>query len=153
MGTPVRERHGNSIPWRANGAAILMSERFQVDIRGLPVTVEIRRNTRRRTRVGMSFRADGSLCVDAPLGLLLDEVRSIVMDHSRWVRYRSEQAVNEVPFWYPDEYLSGSMIRFLGTTKELEFCRDDGCYVEDQGPVLRIHLSAGDDPKAAVWSW
>ena len=153
MGTPVRERHGNSIPWRANGAAILMSERIQVDIRGLPVTVEIRRNTRRRTRVGMSFRADGSLCVAAPPGLLLDEVRSIVMDHSRWVRYRSERAVNEVPHWYPEEYLSGSMIRFLGTTKELEFYRDDGSYVEDKGSVLRIYLSSGAAPKAAVWSW
>ena len=153
MGTPVRERHGNSIPWPADGAAVLMGERFQVDIRGLPVTVEIRRNTRRRTRVGMSFRADGSVCVDAPPGLLLDEVRSIVMDHSRWVRYRSERAVNEVPYWYPEEYLSGSMIRFLGATKELEFCRDDASYVEDQGPILRVHLSDGDDAKAAVWSW
>ena len=153
MGAPVRERRGNSIPWCVDGAATLMSERFQVDIRGLGVTVEIRRNTRRRTRVGMSFRADGSLCVDAPPGLPLDEVRSIVLDHSRWVRYRSERAVNEIPFWYPEEYLSGSMIRFLGTTKELEFCRDDASYVEDQGSILRIHLSDGDDPKAAVWSW
>ena len=87
-----------------------MNERFQVDIRGLPVTVDIRRNSRRRTRVGMSFRADGSLCVDAPPGLLMDEVRSIVMDHSRWVRYRSERAVSEIPYWYPEEYLSGSII-------------------------------------------
>ena len=130
-----------------------MNERFQVDIRGLPVTVDIRRNTRRRTRVGMSFRADGSLCVDAPPGLLMDEVRSIVMDHSRWVRYRSERAVNEIPFWYPEEYLSGSIIQFEGATKELDFCRDGDSYVEDCGPILRIHLRDGDEPKAAVWNW
>ena len=130
-----------------------MSERFQVDLRGLSVPVEIRRNTRRRTRVGMSFRADGTLCVDAPLGLLVDEVRSIVMDHSRWIRYRSERAVNEVPCWYPEPYLSGSIVQFLGTTKELEFYRDDGGYVEDKGPILRVHLNDGDDPKAMIWRW
>ena len=130
-----------------------MNERFQVDIRGLPVTVDIRRNSRRRTRVGMSFRADGSLCVDAPPGLLMDEVRSIVMDHSRWVRYRSERAVSEIPYWYPEEYLSGSMIQFEGATKELDFCRDGGGYVEDRGAILRIHLGDGDEPKAAVWNW
>ena len=130
-----------------------MSERFQMDIRGLPLTVEIRRNTRRRTRVGMTFRADGTLCLDVPPDLLLDEVRSIVLDHSRWLRYRAERAASEVPFWYPEQYLSGSIIQYLGTTKELEFYPGDGRYVEDKGSVLRIHLNDGDDPKAMVWGW
>lgn len=46
-------------------------------------------NNRRRTRLGMQFDPTGTLHIDAPAGVQLDEIKSIAGDHHRWIGYRS----------------------------------------------------------------
>ena len=73
-----------------------MSEHFVIDT----IPVEVRRNKRRRTRIGMLFDPAGYVIMDAPVDTSEAEIRSVVSEHYRWLRFRLTK-VQEAPCHRP----------------------------------------------------
>jgi len=88
----------------------LLSERFVIDT----IPVEVRRNNRRRTRIGMVFDPSGYVIMDAPMDTSEAEIRSIVSEHYRWLRYRLtkvQEAYENSPTLH---YENGEIVHYLG---------------------------------------
>ena len=62
----------------------ILSEQLVVD----EIPVEIRRNSRRKTRSGLGFDPAGRVIVDAPMDASIDELKAVVQEHGRWLRRR-----------------------------------------------------------------
>ncbi|MCZ6619866.1 MAG: DUF45 domain-containing protein, partial [Gammaproteobacteria bacterium] len=88
-----------------------MSEHFVIDT----IPVEVRRNKRRRTRIGMAFDPRGYVIMDAPVGTSEAEIRSVVSEHYRWLRYRLTK-VQEAQEQFPTlQYENGEIVHYLGS--------------------------------------
>ncbi len=89
----------------------LLSEHFVIDT----IPVEVRRNKRRRTRIGMVFDPRGYVIMDAPVDTSEAEIRSVVSEHYRWLRYRLTK-VQEAYEQFPTlHYENGEIVHYLGS--------------------------------------
>ena len=128
-------------------------QRFKVELAGTLVAVEVRKNTRRRNRIGLAFDPRGTVCIDAPERMTKDEVRYILADHARWIRYRTLQATENSPCWYPVKYESGAILYYLGRPYVLKVLVSEQTSIVLDEEELILSVRAGDDPKAVVWSF
>jgi predicted metal-dependent hydrolase len=93
-----------------------LSERLVID----DIEVEVRRNSRRRTRIGLAFDPSGYLIMDAPLHAGDDEIRAIVSEHQRWLRVRLDKVKETAEAFHPPRYRSGELVHYLGEAYRLE---------------------------------
>ncbi len=93
-----------------------MTIRLEID----GIEVELRRNSRRRTRIGMAFDPSGFVIMDAPPGVGESEVREVVAEHHRWLRVRLEKARDAVHEVRTLKYVAGELVHYLGQAYRLE---------------------------------
>lgn len=93
-----------------------MSERLIID----DIEVEVRRNNRRRTRIGLVFDPSGYLIMDAPPHAGDDEIRAVVSEHQRWLRVRLRKVRETAEEFHPPRYRSGELVHYLGEAYRLE---------------------------------
>ncbi len=94
----------------------LLSERLVID----DIEVEVRRNSRRRTRIGLTFDPSGYLIMDAPVHAGVDEIRAVIMEHGRWLRVRLRKVKETAEAFHPPRYRSGELVHYLGEAYRLD---------------------------------
>jgi predicted metal-dependent hydrolase len=93
----------------------MRSERLIVD--SLPV--EVRRNSRRKTRIGMSFDPAGVVVLEAPLNASMRELEAIVVEHGRWLRHKLSSLQAEATCVSVPRHVDGELLQYLGQAYEL----------------------------------
>ena len=126
--------------------------RFNIEVDDGDIDVEVRWNSRRKSRMGILFDPDGGIVVDAPPGTALDEVRALLAAHKRWLRYRSRTASAELGTWYPRAYEQGVLIFFRGNPYSLRLATGRKEVILD-GETLLVRGNHPRDAKAQVWDW
>ncbi len=93
----------------------LLIEELTVD----EIPVEVRRNSRRRTRIGLGFDPAGRVILDAPLDASLAELEAVVAEHGRWLRRKLEAVQRDSLCVPPPRFESGELMQYLGHAYEL----------------------------------
>jgi hypothetical protein len=83
------------------------------------IPVEVRRSTRRRTRLGLAFDPAGYVIVEAPLDATAAEIRAVIREHRRWLRHRLDKVTNGTGLTSCLRYTSGELVHYLGHPYEL----------------------------------
>lgn len=94
---------------------VRLPERVTID--GIPV--EVRRSSRRRTRLGLAFDPAGYVIVEAPLDASSAEIRAVIREHRRWLFHRLDQVSNGTGLTACLRYTSGELMHYLGHPYEL----------------------------------
>jgi predicted metal-dependent hydrolase len=87
---------------------------YELETRFGIVPVRIRRNPRRKTRMGFAFEATGGVVVDAPLSAPLLDIHAALHEHARWIGYRSNQARSNLEAWVSPRFEAGELHYYLG---------------------------------------
>jgi len=95
--------------------ALAPNERMTVD----SIEVEVRRNRRRRTRIGLAFDPAGRVILEAPMDATTAELSAVVVEHGRWLRARLATLREEAACVSPPTYVSGELLQYLGEAYEL----------------------------------
>jgi len=112
-------------------------ERLNID----GIEVEWRRNSRRRTRVGMAFDPGGFVIMDAPPSAKEDEIRALVAEHHRWLRVRLDKVKASSEEVRALRYEAGELVHYLGDAYQLEVMT---------GPETRVDLRARADGQLSL---
>ena len=83
------------------------------------IPVELRRNKRRKTRMGLAFDPAGTVIVDAPMDVSDSEVCAVVQEHARWLRHRLAKVCSEAACVALPRHESGELVQYLGNAYEL----------------------------------
>lgn len=83
------------------------------------IPVEVRRNSRRRTRIGLCFDPAGHVILDAPMDASIAELEAVVVEHGRWLRRRLETVRQEAVCVASPRYENGELLQYLGHAYEL----------------------------------
>lgn len=124
-----------------------MTDFFEVD----DISVELRMNTRRRSRVGISISPAGHVVLDAPPSTGRDEMISLVYEHRRWLKYRLTKVKEETSHMGKLGYKPGEIIRFLGKSLILEH-HDSSEFVQ-AGQTLRAPFGNEASVREGVRNW
>ena len=126
-----------------------MSERLVIDT----IPVELRRNRRRRTRIGIDFDPAGIVVLDAPVGTTLDDVRAMVSEHGRWIRYRLQKLAESTSHLGRVRYVDGDIVQHLGRNVTLRVNEDDGSEVLLDAGRLFVAAVDADAARSKVRAW
>ncbi|MDA1075949.1 MAG: SprT family zinc-dependent metalloprotease [Proteobacteria bacterium] len=119
------------------------------------IAVEVRRNARRKTRIGLVFDPAGHLILDVPFQATAADIKSAVVEHKRWIHHRLRVLKDEMR----DQPISsvvedGALIGFLGESLRLAVTDGSGrAKIERVGNRLNIRLPEGRDLAALVRRW
>lgn len=83
------------------------------------IPVEVRRSTRRRTRLGLAFDPAGYVIVEAPMDASAAEIRAVIREHRRWLRHRLDQVADGDGLTSSLRYAAGELLHYLGHPYEL----------------------------------
>lgn len=83
------------------------------------IPVEVRRSTRRRTRLGLAFDPGGYVIVEAPVDATAAEIRAVIREHRRWLRHRLDKVTNATGLTACLRYTAGELMHYLGHPYEL----------------------------------
>jgi predicted metal-dependent hydrolase len=83
------------------------------------IPVEVRRSSRRRTRLGLAFDPTGYVIVEAPVDATVAEIRSVIRQHRRWLRSRLDKVVDSAGLSACLSYEAGERLHYLGDPYEL----------------------------------
>ena len=124
-----------------------MKEIVEVD----DLTVEVRFNSRRRTRIAVTIDPAGYVVLDAPLHTQRADVEALVREHARWLRFRVDKVRQETAHRGRVGYAPGEVVLYLGTPLELvqAACPD----VRLQGQQLLVPVMGSDDTRDLVRAW
>lgn len=111
------------------------------------VSVTLRWNPRRRTRAAFHFRPNGSVLVDAPPSVSVDEVRRLLRTNARWILERRRETGRNVA-WFPEDYVDGVVLPYRGRSLLLRLA-DGGDVVLRDGELFVPATAA----KERVWAW
>jgi hypothetical protein len=92
------------------------------------IPVEVRRNKRRRTRIGLAFDPAGYVIMEAPLDASEADINSVIHQHQTWLRTRLDQAAESTVLSACLRYASGEIVHYCGEAYELlvrDGLRDD----------------------------
>jgi predicted metal-dependent hydrolase len=114
------------------------------------IPVEVRRNSRRRTRIGLAFDPGGYVIVEAPMDATATEIRGVIRENVRWLRSRLEKVNDSVGLTACLSYTSGERLHYMGHPYELvvRSGRRDEVQLKETGlpePLLRSL------PPSVVW--
>lgn len=93
----------------------ILNNQFLVD----DIPVELRRNKRRKTRIGLAFDPAGVVIVEAPMNASDSEVRTVVREHARWLRHRLAKLQADGVCVASPKHESGELVQYLGDAYEL----------------------------------
>lgn len=93
----------------------ILSERLEIEA----IPVEVRRNPRRKTRIGLAFDPAGVVILDAPLNATDEELKSVVQEHGRWLRYRLARVQEQAACVGTPSYRDGELLQYLGEAYQL----------------------------------
>lgn len=116
------------------------------------IPVEVRPNRRRRTRIGVVLDPAGFVVLDAPPNVSDAEVRAVINEHQRWLRYRLQALRKEgAGSGNPSSllrYQDGELIHYLGQTLRLRIdpALIDSVVVQDR----TLHVLTTDTTPAQV---
>jgi len=119
------------------------------------IAVEVRRNTRRKTRIGLVFDPAGHLILDAPVQATAADIESAVIEHRLWIHHRLRVLQDEMC----DQVISsvvenGAIISYLGESLRLSVTPAVGRgRIERHGNQLTIAQPAGKDLNAIMRRW
>lgn len=112
-----------------------MSEHFTIDA----IPVEVRRNRRRKTRIGLAFDPAGRVILEAPLDATTEELTSVITEHGRWLKYRLASVQAEAACVGTPTYAEGELLQYLGEAYELAVVSGSaGVEREEREPQLRL---------------
>lgn len=83
------------------------------------IPVEVRRSSRRRTRIGLSFDPSGFVIAEVPLDATVAEIRAVIRDNVPWLRSRLEKVTSNIGLTACVSYRSGERMHYLGDPYEL----------------------------------
>jgi predicted metal-dependent hydrolase len=83
------------------------------------IEVEVRRSSRRKTRIGLAFDPAGLVILEAPLDVSYEDLASVVTEHGRWLRHRLASVQEEARCVSPPRYGDGELLQFLGEAYQL----------------------------------
>ncbi|MGA1371875.1 MAG: M48 family metallopeptidase [Pseudomonadales bacterium] len=83
------------------------------------IPIEIRRSSRRRSRIGLSFDPSGRLVMEAPLDATEADIRSIVERHQRWLKSRLKAAQASTELSGCLRYVTGERVHYRGAPYQL----------------------------------
>lgn len=92
-----------------------MPELLMVD----DIPVELRLNTRRRTRIAVNIDPAGHVVLDAPTQTSLEDVEALVREHARWLRFRVKKIQQETAHLGRMGYKPGEVVLYLGDPLQL----------------------------------
>jgi predicted metal-dependent hydrolase len=93
----------------------LLSERLTID----SIEVEVRRSSRRKTRIGLAFDPAGLVILEAPMEVTFDDLTAVVAEHGRWLRHRLAAVQEDARCVSPPRYGDGELLQYLGEAYEL----------------------------------
>lgn len=93
----------------------LLGERLTID----SIPVEVRRSTRRKTRIGLAFDPAGLVILEAPVDASFEELASVVTEHGRWLRHRLASVQADATCVSAPSYDNGELLQYLGEAYEL----------------------------------
>ena len=105
------------------------------------IPVEVRRNKRRRTRIGLAFDPAGFVIMEAPLDASEADISLVIHEHQRWLRYRLDKAADSSALTAGLTYVSGELLHYLGGPHELvvrDGARDDVRVCQRRGGQLAL---------------
>jgi predicted metal-dependent hydrolase len=107
------------------------------------IPVEVRRSSRRRTRIGLAFDPSGFVIAEAPLDATVAEIRAVIRDNVPWLRSRLEKVTSSIGLSACVSYRSGERMHYLGDPYELvvRSGRRDEVLIRER-PVTVSHLGA-----------
>ncbi len=88
----------------------VLIERLTID----SIEVEVRRNRRRKTRIGLAFDPAGRVILEAPLDATTEDLASVVTEHGRWLRHRLSAVQSEAACVSPPRYVDGELLQYQG---------------------------------------
>lgn len=94
---------------------VVLNKQFVVD----DIPVELRRNKRRKTRIGLAFDPAGVVIVEAPMNASDSEIHAVVREHARWLRHRLAKLRAEGVCVASPKHESGELVQYLGDAYEL----------------------------------
>jgi predicted metal-dependent hydrolase len=103
------------LPALAENVVGILTERFVID----EIPVEIRRNSRRKTRIGLGFDPAGCVILDAPVNASLSELEAVISEHGRWLRRRLQAVQRDAVCVASPRYQNGELLQYLGHSYEL----------------------------------
>jgi len=83
------------------------------------IPVEVRRNKRRRTRIGLAFDPAGFVIMEAPLDASEADISHVIREHQQWLRYRLDKAADTNALSACLRYVSGEVVHYCGEPHEL----------------------------------
>jgi predicted metal-dependent hydrolase len=83
------------------------------------IPVEVRRNKRRRTRIGLAFDPAGYVIMEAPLDASEADISTVIHEHHRWLRDRLDKAVDSTALSACLRYVSGDLVHYFGEAYQL----------------------------------
>ena len=92
-----------------------LGERLEFD----SIVVEVRRNRRRKTRIGLAFDPSGVVILEAPMDATNAELESVVAEHGRWLRHRLASVQADATCVSAPRYDAGELLQYLGEAYEL----------------------------------
>ena len=111
----------------------------------------------RKSRVAIHVNPDGSVAVDAPLGLSDESIKKAVQKRARWVIGHVREAKARYAQVRPREYVSGEQILYLGRRYMLKVIPVDGkpAPAKLRGNRLEVETvsSMEDDIKGRLRAW
>jgi hypothetical protein len=126
-----------------------LSEHLVID----SIPVELRRNRRRRTRIGIDFDPAGVVVLDAPVATTLADVQAMVAEHGRWIRYRLQKIKESTAHLGRVHYVDGDIVQYLGDNVTLRVIDDDGSAVYLADGRLCVAAVDADDARQKVRAW
>ncbi len=93
----------------------LLGERLTID----SIPVEVRRSSRRKTRIGLAFDPAGLVILEAPESATVDELQAVVKEHGRWLRHRLATVQDDAVCVATPSYANGELLQYLGEAYEL----------------------------------
>ena len=84
------------------------------------IPVELRRNSRRRTRIAVNIDPAGHVVLDAPEHTQTSDVEALVREHARWLRFRVNKVQEEMADRGRVGYSPGEVVLYLGEALQLE---------------------------------
>ncbi|MFK7913668.1 MAG: M48 family metallopeptidase [Pseudomonadales bacterium] len=84
------------------------------------IPVEVRPNSRRRTRIGVVLDPQGFVVLDAPPNVSMEEVRAVITEHRRWLWHKLKALDSRDTLSSRLSYADGEVLHLLGKTLTLQ---------------------------------
>ena len=127
--------------------SLLVALSFLVD----DIPVELRHNSRRRSRIAVNIDPAGHVVLDAPERTAQHDAEALVREHARWLRYRIQAVREETAHLRRMGYQAGEVVLYLG--ESLYLSHHDSSSVELIDKELRVPYGDEASTREHVRSW